>query len=207
MERLNEVYLSNYKDFVKVDNSYYGGNQKWLYTEKVRGKFWADRSCGVVAASNALIHLSTYNKKYRGLYSYPNLSKENYISFTNELYKEIKPRIYGVHSLNRLNRGVRSFVRQEEIKINSMKMSKPRDLNRTINFIKGGLKKDSPVLMLTWNSNIKNLRYHWVTITGYYRSKEGENFIITSNWGRKEVFSLDLWFKNRSLYKGLIYFY
>ena len=206
MEKINEIYLSNHKDFVKVDNKYYGGNQKWLYTEKLRGKFWADRSCGVVASSNCLIHLSNYKDKYRGIYNYHDLSKLNYVRFTNELYKHIKPRIYGVHNLYRLNRGLKSFVRQRGFNIDSSKMSNPRDLNRTINFIKSGLKNDSPVLMLTWNSDIKNLKYHWVTITGYYKSVQGENFIISSNSGRMETFSLDLWLRSRSFYKGLIYF-
>lgn len=207
MRKIDEIYLSNHENFVMVDNRYYGGNQAWLYTKKLRRKFWADRSCGVVALANSLIHMSTYKKEFKGIYNYKNLSKDNFIRFTNELYKHTKPAIYGVHTLNKLNRGLQSFARQKASNINFKKMSRPKEMDNTIKFIKSGLKNNSPVLMLTWNTKIKNLKYHWVTITGYYKTLDGKDFIISSNWGKMQTFSLDDWIKYRSCYKGLIYFY
>lgn len=207
MDIIDEIYLSNYKNFVKVDHRYYGGKQRWLYTQNLRRKFWADRSCGVVAVANTLIHMSSYNPSFKGIYEYMDLSKENFIKFTNDIYNHIKPAIHGVHTLNKLNKGVQSFVRTKGFTINSKKMSRPQNTNSTVQFIRDGLMDDHPILILTWNSKIKNLRYHWVTITGYYKTVEGKNFIITSNWGTKQIFSLDDWLENKSFYKGLIYFY
>ncbi|WP_158220013.1 hypothetical protein [Tissierella sp. P1] len=37
---IEEAYLTDHEDFVKVNNLYYGGLQKWLYMEKLRTKFW-----------------------------------------------------------------------------------------------------------------------------------------------------------------------
>lgn len=61
-------------------------------------------------------------------------------------------------------------------------------------------------MMVTWNSRIANLAYHWVTITGYYVTNQGKHYIVTSNWGKEEEFSLDEWYEEKSLYKGLLYF-
>ena len=129
------------------------------------------------------------------------------MTFTNEVYNYIKPGIYGIPTLNKLNKGLQSFASTKTFKINSRKMSRPRNIDTTIEFIKRGLKNNSPVLMLTWNTKIKNLKYHWVTITGYYKTLDGKDFIISSNWGKMQTFSLDDWIKYRSCYKGLIYFY
>lgn len=207
MKREKEIYLSDYENFINIDNRYYGGNQKWLHMENYRKKFWSDRSCGVVAAANSLIYMSSHKSYFIGLYKYKDLSKGNFTKFANDLYKHIKPAIYGVHTLNKLSRGVESFAETQGFTIRSKKLSKPGNINSTIMFLNEGLKKDYPVLMLTWNSKIKNLNYHWVTITGYYKTVEGKYFIITSNWGKKQVFPLDDWLKDRSCYKGLLYFY
>lgn len=72
---IEEVYLTNHEDFVKVNNLYYGGLQKWLYMENLKSKFWADRSCGVTAAANALVHMATYRKGLEKVYRYPSLSR------------------------------------------------------------------------------------------------------------------------------------
>ncbi|HHX60120.1 MAG TPA: hypothetical protein GX707_05200 [Epulopiscium sp.] len=53
----DEVYLKNYKDFIKVNNKYYGGDQRWLWEENKISKFRSDRSCGVIAACNTLSYI------------------------------------------------------------------------------------------------------------------------------------------------------
>ena len=204
---IEEAYLTNYEDFVKINNLYYGGFQRWLYMEKLRSKFWSDRSCGVIAAGNALIHMAMYRKGLDRIYRYPGLSKVEFTRFINDIYGFVQPSMFGIPSLGKLNKGLKLFAKSKGINISSKTLSMPKEVNTAINFIKEGLMIDSPVLMLTWNSKIKNLKYHWVTITGYIKNQEGNNYIITSNWGNKEMFSLDNWIKEKNLYKGLIYFY
>lgn len=204
---IEEVYLSNHEDFVKINNLYYGGLQKWLYMENLKSKFWADRSCGVTAAANALIHMGMYRKGLESIYRYPGLSRVEFTRFMVEIYEYVKPSIVGIPSLEKMSKGLKSFAKDKGVILDSKTLPMPKDINSTINFIKEGLAIDSPVLMLTWNSNIKNLQYHWVTITGLIKDTNHKNYVITSNWGDKEIFSLDRWLKEKNLHKGLIYFY
>jgi hypothetical protein len=201
-----EVFLTNEANFVNINNIYYGGFQKWLYTEKVKSKFWANRSCGITAASNIIVHMSMYKPRLRSLYPYSSLSKENFIRIMKELFYYIKPTVMGIPTTGKMERGLKSFAKSKETILESRSLTMSKDIDATIRFIKQGLKMNSPVLMVTWNSKIANLRYHWVTITGYMKDIDGQNYIITSNWGEKELFSLDNLIKDNSLYRGLVYF-
>jgi hypothetical protein len=203
---VEEVSLTNEESFVNINNIYYGGFQKWLYTEKVKSKFWADRSCGITAASNIIIHMSMYKPRLRSLYPYSSLSKENFIRLMKEIFYYIKPTIIGVPTTRKMEKGLKSFAKSKEIILESRSLIMSKDIDTTIKFIKQGLKMNSPVLMVTWNSKISNLKYHWVTITGYIKDIDEQNYIITSNWGEKELFSLDNLIKDNSLYRGLVYF-
>lgn len=203
---VEEVSLTNEENFVNINNIYYGGFQKWLYTEKVKSKFWADRSCGITAASNIIVHMSMYKPRLRSLYPYSSLSKENFIRLMKENFYYIKPTIIGVPTTGKMERGLKSFAKSKEIILESRSLIMSKDIDTTIKFIKQGLKMNSPVLMVTWNSKISNLKYHWVTITGYMKDIDEQNYIITSNWGEKELFSLDNLIKDNSLYRGLVYF-
>lgn len=203
---LEEVSLTNESNFVNINNIYYGGFQKWLYTEKIKSKFWSSRSCGITAAANAIVHMSMYKPRLSLLYPYSSLSKENFIRLMNEAFHYIKPRVIGVPTTGKLDRGLKSFAKSKQIILESKSLKVSKDIEGTIKFIKEGLKMNSPILMVTWNSKIPNLKYHWVTITGYMKTKDGQNYITTSNWGEKEIFSLDNLIKDNSLYRGLIYF-
>lgn len=204
--RVEEVSLTDEENFVNINNIYYGGFQKWLYTEKIKSKFWANRSCGIAAASNIIVHMSMYKPRLRSLYPYSSLSKENFIRIMKEVFHYIKPTIIGIPTTSKMERGLKVFAKSKQIVLESRSLNMSKDIDATIRFIKQGLKMNSPVLMVTWNSKISNLKYHWVTITGYIKSVDGQNHIITSNWGEKEVFSLDNLMKDNSLYRGLIYF-
>lgn len=201
-----EVYLTNHEDFVKVNGIYYGGLQKWLYTEKFRLKFWADRSCGVTAAANSIVHIAMHRPGLQSLYHYPSLSKSDFTSFMNYIYTYLKPTIIGIASLRKMEKGLQSFLKFKGIRLESKSLKMQRNIDDTIKFIQDGLRINSPIMMLTWNSKIKDLKYHWVTITGYIKTIDGKSYIITSNWGAKEIFSLDELINDRTFYRGLIYF-
>lgn len=202
-----EVYLTNHESFVNVNNLYYGGFQKWLYTEKLNLKFWADRSCGITAAANSVVHMTMYKPRIQTLYPYPSLSKTDFTRFMNDIFIYIKPNIMGIPTLRQMERGLKSFAKSRSIRLESKYLSMPKNIDDTIKFIKDGLMINSPILMLTWNSKVENLKFHWVTITGYIKNMDGKSYVITSNWAGKEIFPLDEWIKEKSLYRGLIYFY
>lgn len=202
---LEKVYLKGYNDFVKIDNIHYGGYQGWLSKEGHISKFWSNRACGLISATNIFYYMGAYHK---GSISPKkiNISKENFIDFALYLYKFIKPRIYGIPTIPIMIKGMNNYAKTMGIELTPFLLINPLTKSETIEYIKDGLRKNYPIMMLTWNTNQRNLKYHWVTITGYYKDIEEKNYILTSNWAKKENFSLDEWFDDKSLYKGLVYF-
>lgn len=200
MEKIN---LKNHENFVDIEGSY-GAYQGWLFTEKFKKKFWSDRSCGVAAAGNVAYYLD--KNHHKNLYDYESVNRRNFSLFLNKIYSYIRPRPYGIASIYSMKRGFLRFARSKNVDLRAETIKANSSKKMIIEFIKRGLKDDYPIMMLTWNTRERHLRYHWVTITGYYRDRQGRNFIVTSNWARREVFSLDKWIDEKSFYKGLIYF-
>lgn len=204
-EIVEEVYIRDYENFSIVDNSYYGGNQAWLSDSMFTTKFWADRSCGVVAGAN----IASYKSKESNLpslYPYKSRSKKDFTKHIYDLYKFINPAFYGVPTINNMVKGFVKYGKSRGLVFKPMYFKGKWNLENIIIYIKSGLRENNPVLLLTWNTPLRGLRNHWVTITGLIRTKDGRTHIITSNWGKMETYSLDDWFNNPSLYKGLIYF-
>jgi len=193
-----EVYLKEYKDFVKIDKIFYGGDQRWLFRKNHIPKFWANRACGLVAVTNALCYL------FRD--QYPSITKKNYAALAMELYPFLKPKVYGIPTVGIMVKALNKYAASINHTLTPVPLIKPRDITTAITYIKNALKKDYPIMMLTLNTKTRGLKYHWVTITGYYRSKSGESFIITSNYGQKETYNLNQWIEERSFYKGLLWF-
>lgn len=204
-EIIEEVYILDYDKFIMIDNLYYGGHQDWLSTQNLSTKFWADRSCGVVAAANVAYHMS-YSRNLSELYKYPSKSIKDFSNHINDIYKFINPAYYGVPTLGEMSRGFRKFAYSRGVIVKPSKIDLIWSLSNVVSYIKRGLSENNPVMMLTWNTRIKHLKNHWVTITGYIQTKSNKHYIVTSNWGSMEVFSLDDWFKDYSIYKGVIYF-
>nr|WP_300003479.1 hypothetical protein [Tissierella sp.] len=198
-----KIYLKKEKDFVNIEGNY-GAYQNWLFTGNHRKKFWADRSCGLAAAGNVAYYLTQNHKK--PLYNYPEMTVENFTLFLNELYKFIRPRLYGIPTLAYMKRGFTRFAKSNGVSLQGETINMRYSREYIIGKIKEVLAEDVPIMMLTWNTHQPHLKYHWVTITGYFRDEKGGNFIVTSNWGRREIFNLDRWLAERSFYKGLIYF-
>lgn len=79
-------------------------------------------------------------------------------------------------------------------------------MRKPANYIKSGLSINSPVLLVTWNTGIPGLAYHWVTITMYYRTDAGDRYITTSNRASMITYNLDVWVNESGLHRGVIYF-
>jgi len=193
-----KVYLQDYKNFVNIDNTYYGGDQTWLFNEKHISEFWANRSCGLVAVSNTLCYMSRQQ--------YPALTRQSFTNATIKLYPFLKPKVYGIPTVPRIVKALKKYAASINCVLTSVPLIKPTNITTVVTYLKNALKQDYPILMLTLNTKTKGLKYHWVTITGYYKTKLGENFIITSNYGKQETYSLDQWVEERSFYKGLLWF-
>lgn len=200
---VESINIKNYREFINIEGSY-GSHQKWLYTYGYRRKFWSNRSCGVSAAANIAYYLSkNHNKK---LYISRDLNRKSFTRFLNEISKFIRPRLYGIPTIYHMKKGFINFARSKAVDVETRTIDIRSSNEKIIEFIKEGLRDDYPILMITWNTKTVHLKYHWVTITGYFKDEDGSSFIVTSNWGRREVFNIDKWLSERSIYKGLIYF-
>ena len=202
---VEEVYLKEWMNFVMIENKYYGGNQSWLSSQKLTTKFWADRACGVVAAAN-VAHYIAKRLDIKGLYPYETNSIIDFSRHIKDVYSFINPAFFGIPTIKEMANGFMSFAKSRDVRLEPVFLNLDWTLPNIINYINKGLDSNTPVMLLTWNTNIKNLKNHWVTITGYVKTKDNKNYVITSNWGRMEVFDLDQWFKGFSVYKGIIYF-
>lgn len=196
--------LEDYESFINIENRFNGGYQHWLYTEQFKSEFWANRSCGVVAAANTAYYLTEHHNM--NLYDQGTLNIANFTGFINELFEFVRPFLLGIPTLTNMNRGFLKFARSKgEFNLKSRIHKNFNDKTETIRFISNALKKNYPIMMLNWNSDIRRLKYHWVTIIGYFKD-ESEEYILISNWGHVEKIQMDQLFKDKSIYKGLIYF-
>ena len=181
----------------------FGGKQTWLYETGKLNKFWADRSCGVVAAANTIKYLSENHPDKRDLYF--GEGKDDYIELMEELYKYLQPRVWGIPTISKMGKALERFSAGKGISIKSNYCSWVIDSDEGSRFIRQGLFSNSPVLLLTWNHSDKQFRNHWVTVTGW-DVIYGEEYMTVSNWGEKKTYSYRDWVMGKSLYKGAIYF-
>lgn len=200
---IERMCLKDEREFINIEGNY-GAYQNWLFTEKLRTKFWADRSCGVVAAANTAYYLTrNHNKR---LYTYKYIDIKSFTLFLKDITKYIRPRVYGIPTIHHMQRGFIRYAKSRGINLKAETLSMSLSNDFIIDFIKRALRQDYPVMMLTWNTKEVHLKYHWITITGYFKDIDGKNFIITSNWGDREVFNFDNWLNEKNFCKGLIYF-
>lgn len=196
------VELTDEADFVNVAGRYYGGDQEWFDDE-----FNQDRGCGTVAASNITAHMAEYVSGCGRLYGYRSLSKSNFKKHMNEMLEYVTPTIFGVPTLRYFARGVERFADDKNVDIEAYWSDEKPSFRNLSNYIKDGLRADSPVAHLQYyNPEVPSLNWHWVTITKYFRnSVAGDSHIAVSTWGERKSFNLDAIYDN-SLGGGVIYF-
>lgn len=211
MTQATTVYgsLTNWDSgkFVPVSVSggyYYGGYQGWLTDEGV-SKFYADRSCGVTAASNMFHYIAKNVSGKSKLYDKSGITKSNFSSFQKDVYGYISPAIWGIPTLETMISRVEAFASAKGVSLKATKSSASWTKTNVRTYVGSGLNKQSPVLLLTWNSPIPDLSMHWVTVTRLYNSGSGVK-MVTSNWAEKQIYDFSTWVNGSSLYKGVIYF-
>lgn len=196
-------------DFVPVqldgtNSYYYGGYQGWLEDEGV-SEFFANRSCGVTAASNMFQYMSDNVSGMSNLYTRSSMLKSEFSKFQKDVYEYINPAIWGIPGLDTMIEKVKEFASSRGVTLNENLSSATWNETNVRDYIAGGLNNERPVLLITWNSVIPDLTNHWVTVTKIYGSP-GSTTMVTSNWGGKVEYDFSLWVQGSSLYKGVIYF-
>ncbi|MDR1542411.1 MAG: hypothetical protein LBU32_31435 [Clostridiales bacterium] len=201
--RLKDWDVGKFVPVAEGAGVYYGGWQGWLTDEGV-SQFDADRSCGVAASSNTLCYMARHAPGRSALYTKPDLSRKSYSAFQKDIFEFISPKAWGVPTVDILIGRVLKYAESRKVKITPHKVDSGWNIDTVRPYLSNALNDDKPVMLLTWNSPIKDLQMHWVTVTAYY--KDGTEKILTSNWGGKVEYDFTTWFGGNSLYKGLIYF-
>lgn len=200
---IEEINLDNFDDIMNIEGNY-GGSQEW-FLEFGDSKYLRDKGCGIIAATNTISYMANTKDKYK-LFTDYNKSIKSYLNLAFELQQYIKATPLGVFTIWQMNRGIKKFSKTKGIRLLPMKNIWKWTVENSYQYIKSGLIYGSPVLMLTWNSKIKSLANHWVSITGIKKYENGEIYIKVSNRGRVEEYNFKDWFYTSSLYKGLIYY-
>lgn len=200
-EIIEEIRLKEFDQVGYIGSKYYGGYQEWLSKYNYKSKFWSDRSCGITAAANIMLYIM--RKKGEEIQS---VTDVEYTKLMFRIYDYMRPFIWGVPTIRKISMGVKHFSSENGFEVAVHKYKDGWNEDKVWLYLRKAIQDDYPVAMLTWNTEIKNLKNHWVTITGLIRTKFGNRYVITSNWGRMELFDLNQWIKKPSLNKGLVYF-
>jgi hypothetical protein len=186
--------------------TYYGGKQSWLEDEGV-SSFYANRACGTIAAANMMHYMSKYVSGKSNLYDKVNIYKDNFSEYQKDVYDYIKPGIFGIETINDMINKVEDFADSKNVSLNPVINNSSWSEIKVRNYVSTGLSIESPVLLLTWNSPISTLDYHWVTVTRLYKPYGTYNAtMVTSNWGAMQEYDFSVWVNSSSVYKGVIYF-
>ena len=189
---------------IEADKCHYGGYQEWL-TEAGVPKFYADRSCGVTAATNLLFYLATNKPGMSKLCDHLGDTKAEYNAFQKELFDFFSPSFFGVPTINYLIKRVEQYSQKKGAPLKAVQSAFVWSVDNVRAYITKGLNSGCPVLILTWKSDTSELAMHWVTITRIFESDTGTK-IVTSNWGEKRIYDFAKWVVDPHYYKGVVYF-
>ena len=206
MNTLNSA-LQNFNNFISFAGNFvggtygsdknYGGDQTWFSNIMFQpGK--DATGCGPVAAANILTYLAMINcgALYPGA---NNMTDEDFIKFTDELYKNYVKQILspfslqvdspsgtsyigGVWDMSTLEKGVIKYASERGINLEAHRLENGGYLGAEYagGFIRDGLSQGSPVTMLmrfngyaadNVNNGVGDMDMHFVTITGIFETE------------------------------------
>lgn len=186
---------------------YYGGRQAWLVDEGV-SQFYADRACGLTAAANAFYYMSQNVSGKSALYTQSGLSQAKFSDFQKDLYDvSFTPAVWGIGSLLEMRTNATVWAVEQGVSLNYVYSSSNWTYSQYLTHVVQGLRNERPVLMLTWDSPISAVDWHWITLTRIYNPGDGSGVrVVTSNWGWLQEYDFDLWVAESGPDKGTIYF-
>lgn len=191
--------------YFKIGNSL-GGQQDWFneYMMRIGG-------CAAVTACDCSIYFELY-KNLRGLYPFDvkNLSKNDYIKFSNVMKPYLHPRWQGIDKLEIYIDGFTQFLRDRgENNLQVLGWSGHNDFKSTHMVLKHQIDNGYPIPCLTLqhkNILLRDYVWHWFLITGY--EIDGDNWKVKlTSYGVGRWFNFDmLWDTGFSNKGGLIVF-
>ena len=153
----------------------YGGNQDWFLDD------WAKKAgCASVLAS----HLYTY------YLSITQMSKSEFLEIMNQMFQRFTPGKMGYPFLYKFARTFCQMMQEKQVFLKPVYMKQPKSYWQAMKFIEKSIDEGNPVSLLILSHQAKELEddnWHWVCITGYKHSCDGE-WIVFSDCGiRREI--------------------
>lgn len=152
-----------------------GGNQDWFtdYWMKIGG-------CGAVTACDICIYLAKFFAKH-DLYPYDlqNITKQDYIEFSNIMKPYLSPRMHGIDTLEIFMDGFKKYLYDiNEKGIEFTGVYSDASLQKFKNLIRLQIDKKMPVPYLNLkhkDPDFRNYVWHWFWLAGY---EEFENVFM-----------------------------
>lgn len=235
--------LRDSENFVEIFDGpsvYYGGSQAWF--DFTVGKYGA---CSTIAVANAAAYMAGQDAKYCPLFNFcgsPKITKFEFKAHMNRVYEYVKPMkipwidkntpalkvgkyyfgwTFGLWRLSTLVKGFQEFAWCRGVKLEPWYCTGNCSRENIIGFIKDGLSKNSPVLLLIgFNPKLKNCvihsprgkwihscSRHWVTITELREDRtSGKTNVKVSTWGGYSFLDLDDLMADKGLRHRLVFF-
>ncbi len=171
----------------------WGGNQDWFTDE------WMNKGgCGAATACDSCIYLDRQMGRKK-LYPFDRsqLTKEDYICFSNIMKPYLRPRARGINTTALYQEGFAQYLKDcGETALKMDDFSGERSCSEAEQAVIGQIEKDFPVpclILRHQDPGLEDYVWHWFLLTGY-REKEGELQVKTATYGEAQWLALKrLW--------------
>lgn len=196
-------------DYFTIEGTY-GGNQEW-FTNIVMNI----GGCAAATACDCCIYLAL-RKGVTALYPYAvhELTKKDYVAFSQKMKPYIKPRVSGVKKIEWFIDGFGKYIEDVNVAgdgsvgLDMEAFPGERSYEEARNMVRGQIDEGYPVPCLLLRHKMaekyKDYIWHWFLLVGY--EDTGEDFLVkTATYGGSDVFSLrELWDTGCSEKGGLV---
>lgn len=153
----------------------YGGNQDWFKDS------WAQKAgCASVLAANLFAYYQGKTK----------LSKNEFVSIMNEMYKYITPGKMGYPFLYKFARTFSTLMDQKGYDLKPIYKKKSKTCEEALDFVIQSIEEKHPVGVLILYHNAPELEednWHWVCISGCRKDEEKTKIIFSDCGERREI--------------------
>lgn len=213
-ERANQMFLP-----VRDKNGIsYGGNQSWWKTIEGRERRW-EKGCGVVAACN-FIYYHAFTKDRKEILppafqsTYQELHTALFLSFMDFLWDKVAMvPFFGGTTQSLLKWSLKRYFAGKGVAVKAFTSRIGSSTEKVRKIIKDGLGKDIPVIILTnffapdqWENYGSHHNMHVMTITKWFQTGDGKEYLTVSTWGERQVVALEHYLKYGRIF-GFTCFY
>lgn len=155
-----------------------------------------------IAVSNMFLYLAMEHEEYSCFFEGEYII-ENFKMFYQRVNKVIGKFVITVFQMNLR---IKKYSNKQGKKLHLMKNYWKWNIDSVYEYIKSGIFSNNPVLITTWNFPNPAFRFKWMFIIGIKKYNNGKIEIETIENGVRQIYSLNEWIEEKSLYKGLMYY-